>query len=50
MTSGAHLHFELYKDRASIDPLRFLDTARLNFDDLPVKYRYKYIEDLKLKY
>ncbi|MDD2487813.1 MAG: peptidoglycan DD-metalloendopeptidase family protein [Candidatus Gracilibacteria bacterium] len=50
MTSGAHLHFELYKDRANVDPLAYLDTTRLRFEDLPIKYRYKYIEDLKLKY
>ncbi len=50
MTSWAHLHFEVYKDRENSDPLRFLDTTNLKFDDLPIKYRYKYIEDLKLKY
>lgn len=50
MTSWAHLHFELFKDRENIDPLRYFDTTHLRFDDLPTKYRYKYIEDLKLKY
>lgn len=50
MTSWAHLHFEVYKDRQNVDPLRYMDVTHLNFDDLITKYRYKYIEDLKLKY
>lgn len=50
MTSWAHLHFELYKDRQSVDPLRFLDVTQMRFENLDLKYRYKYIEDLKLKY
>jgi hypothetical protein len=44
------LHFELYKDRQNVDPLRYFDLTHLKFDDLGLKYRYKYIEDLKLKY
>lgn len=50
MTSWAHLHFEVFKDRETVDPLRYLDVTKLKFDDLPTKYRYKYVEDLKLKY
>lgn len=50
MTSGAHLHFELYKNRESIDPLRFLDLTRLRYDSIEGKYRYKFVEDLKARY
>lgn len=50
MTSWSHLHLEVYKDRVNVDPLTFLDTTYLKFEDLPIKYRYKYIEDLKLRY
>lgn len=50
MTSWPHLHFEVYKDRESVDPLRFLDLTYLKYDNLTLKYKYKYIEDLKLKY
>jgi len=50
MTSGAHLHFELYKNRESVDPLRFLDLTKLRYDSIEGKYRYKFVEDLKLRY
>lgn len=50
MTSWPHLHFEVFKDRQNVDPLRFMDTTHLSFDAMPAKYRYKYIEDLKLRY
>ncbi|EKE27523.1 MAG: Peptidase family M23 [uncultured bacterium (gcode 4)] len=50
MTSWAHLHFEVFKDRENVDPLRYFDLTHLKFDDLELKYRYKYVEDLKLKY
>ena len=50
MTSGAHLHFEIHKDRETIDPLRYLDTTYLRFESLDSKYRYKYIQDLKIRY
>lgn len=50
MTSGAHLHFELYKTRDSIDPLRFLDLTKLRYDSIEGKYQYKFVEDLKARY
>ena len=50
MTSGAHLHFELYKNRDSIDPLRFLDLTKLSYDSIEGKYRYKFVEDLNIRY
>ncbi|MDD2566072.1 MAG: peptidoglycan DD-metalloendopeptidase family protein [Candidatus Gracilibacteria bacterium] len=50
MTSGPHLHYEVFKDRKNVDPLNYMDTTHLSFDKLTTKYRYKYIEDLKIKF
>ncbi len=50
MTSGAHLHLELYQGKDSVDPLRYMDLTRLRFESLTTKYKYKFIEDLKLRY
>lgn len=50
MTSWPHLHFEVYKDRQNVDPLRYMDVTYLDFDKLPLNYKYKYIEDMKIKY
>lgn len=50
MTSGAHLHFEVHRNRSSLDPLRFLDLTRLRYETLDAKYAYKYVEDLKARY
>ena len=46
MTSGAHLHFEVYHDTEAIDPLRVLDTASLVYSELPTRYQEKYISDI----
>ncbi len=50
MTSGAHLHFEVYTSHEAVDPLRLLDLTRLRFESLANKYKYKFVEDLKLRY
>jgi murein DD-endopeptidase MepM/ murein hydrolase activator NlpD len=50
MTSGAHLHLEVWQNRETTDPLRLLDLTELRFESLSTKYKYKFIEDLKLRY
>ncbi|MDP2090291.1 MAG: peptidoglycan DD-metalloendopeptidase family protein [Candidatus Gracilibacteria bacterium] len=47
MTTGPHLHFEVYKDKQYIDPLTVLDTSFLSFNKLPEKYRFKYYSDFR---
>jgi murein DD-endopeptidase MepM/ murein hydrolase activator NlpD len=46
MTSGAHLHFELWKDKESVDPLRYLSLAGMDYADLPSVYQDKFISDI----
>lgn len=46
MTSGAHLHFESWKDRSAVDPLRLLDTSLLEYGDLPTRYQDKFVADI----
>lgn len=39
MTTGAHLHFEVMKGGAYVDPLFYLPLSELNYDSLPQKYQ-----------
>jgi murein DD-endopeptidase MepM/ murein hydrolase activator NlpD len=50
MTSGAHLHYEVYKDQVTVDPLQYMSIAGLPYETLPAKYREKYIADIVAKY
>ena len=50
MTSGAHLHFEVWQNRETVDPLRYLDLTELRYESLSTKYKFKFIEDLKIRY
>lgn len=48
MTSGAHLHFEVFHNQEPLDPLRVLDTSVLSYDDIPSRYQDKFIADFLL--
>jgi murein DD-endopeptidase MepM/ murein hydrolase activator NlpD len=50
MTTWPHLHFEVFKDRESIDPLRVLDVSRLDYSILPSRYQDKFISDIVAKF
>lgn len=51
MTSGAHLHFEMIKDKDFVDPLNYMDLTKLGIGKLPdSRYIYKYANDFKSVY
>jgi murein DD-endopeptidase MepM/ murein hydrolase activator NlpD len=43
---GAHLHFEVWRNRESMDPLRYLTLSDIPFEELPSKYEEKFIDDI----
>jgi len=49
VTTGPHLHFEVFLDKKPIDPLNFLDLSLFSFKTLPDKYRYKFYSDFRAK-
>lgn len=49
MTTGAHLHFEVFKNQEYIDPLSVLDLTAIKYQRLPEKYELKYAMDFKNK-
>jgi murein DD-endopeptidase MepM/ murein hydrolase activator NlpD len=46
MTSGAHLHFELWNNRESVDPLRYLSLVGIDYASLLGVYQDKFITDI----
>ena len=46
MTSWAHLHFELWKNRESVDPLRYLSLVWVEYGSLLSIYQDKFITDI----
>lgn len=46
MTSGAHLHFEVWSNRESVDPLRYLSIATMDYSSLLPVYQDKFLADI----
>lgn len=45
MTSGPHLHYEVWKNKEAVDPLRFMDISGIDYENMPTRYQDKFIED-----
>lgn len=48
-TTGAHLHFEVWKNKEAVDPLRFIPVNDIDYKTLPAMYQTKFISDLTEK-
>lgn len=46
VTTGAHLHFETWKEKEATDPLRFLSLTEIEYSKLPALYQKKFINDI----
>ena len=47
ITTGPHLHFEVFQDKEYIDPLSVLDLSYIRYQVLPEKYSLKYEIDFR---
>ncbi len=46
MTSWPHLHLEIWKNKESVDPLRYMSIAQIPFESLPSRYQEKFMSDI----
>lgn len=47
VTTWAHLHFEVLKDKINVDPLKYMDLSYLDFKSLPEHYKLDFFIDYK---
>ncbi len=47
ITTWAHLHFEVLKNKINVDPLKYMDLSYLNFKDLPEYYKLDFLIDYR---
>lgn len=47
LSTGAHLHFEVFFEQELSDPLQFLDLSYLSIENIPKKYVYKFYGDFQ---
>lgn len=45
-TTWPHLHFEVWKDKNPVDPLRFISIADIDYKSLPAIYQTKFLTDM----
>lgn len=46
MTTGSHLHFEVFEWEEPVDPLRYITIKDLHPDELPTRYSQKFVDDV----
>jgi len=47
LSTWPHLHFAVYEDKEYADPLEYLDTSYIRFNELPERYTFKYYSDFR---
>lgn len=45
MTSGPHLHYEVWQNKEPVDPLRYMNISGIDYETMPSRYQDKFIND-----